>query len=93
MLRLRRLRIQVILSYRHVSNSTRTSAILETDDDTVAMIKELLESRIKPMVQEDGGDVLYRGFENGIVKLKLQVSADCCAYSACEETDSASRDF
>jgi Fe-S cluster biogenesis protein NfuA len=37
------------------------------------MIKELLESRIKPMVQEDGGDVLYRGFEDGVVKLKLQV--------------------
>jgi hypothetical protein len=49
------------------------SAILDTDDDTVAMIKELLESRIKPMVQQDGGDVLYRGFDNGIVKLKLQV--------------------
>lgn len=37
------------------------------------MIKELLEDRIKPMVQEDGGDVLYAGFEDGIVKLKLQV--------------------
>jgi hypothetical protein len=49
------------------------SAILDTDSDTVAMIKELLESRIKPMVQEDGGDVLYRGFEDGVVKLKLQV--------------------
>lgn len=32
-------------------------AILPEDSDTVAMIKELLESRIKPMVQEDGGDV------------------------------------
>lgn len=48
-------------------------AILPEDDDTIAMIKELLESRIKPMVQEDGGDVLFRGFENGVVKLKLQV--------------------
>lgn len=44
------------------------------DDDTVAMIKELLESRIKPMVQEDGGDVIYKGFIDGVVHLKLQVN-------------------
>lgn len=37
------------------------------------MIKELLECRIKPMVQEDGGDVIYRGFRNGVVHLKMQV--------------------
>lgn len=48
-------------------------AILPEDSDTVAMIKELLESRIKPMVQEDGGDVIYMGFDDGVVKLKLQV--------------------
>lgn len=43
------------------------------DDEVVATIKELLETRIKPMVQEDGGDVLYAGFEDGIVKLLLKV--------------------
>lgn len=47
--------------------------VLPEDDDTVAMIKELIEFRIKPMVQEDGGDVLYKGFHDGIVYLKLQV--------------------
>jgi hypothetical protein len=49
-------------------------AILPDDDEVVAMIKELLESRVKPMVQEDGGDVLYAGFEDGVVKLRLQAS-------------------
>lgn len=34
--------------------------ILEGDDEVVAMIKELLESRIRPAVQEDGGDIFYR---------------------------------
>ena len=29
------------------------------DDETVAMIKELLDTRIRPTVQEDGGDILY----------------------------------
>jgi Fe-S cluster biogenesis protein NfuA len=49
-------------------------AILPDDDEVVAMIKELLESRVKPMVQEDGGDVLYAGFEDGVVKLRLQAT-------------------
>ncbi|KAF8787337.1 NFU1 iron-sulfur cluster scaffold like protein [Argiope bruennichi] len=33
------------------------------DDETVQMIKELLETRIRPVVQEDGGDIIYMGFE------------------------------
>jgi hypothetical protein len=33
--------------------------IIEEDDETVAMIKELLETRIRPTVQEDGGDVMF----------------------------------
>ncbi|XP_026851776.2 NFU1 iron-sulfur cluster scaffold homolog, mitochondrial isoform X1 [Electrophorus electricus] len=50
----------------------------EDDDEVVAIIKELLDTRIRPTVQEDGGDVLYRGFEDGIVKLKLQGSCTSC---------------
>ena len=34
--------------------------ILDTDSDIVAMIKELLETRIRPAVQEDGGDITYK---------------------------------
>ncbi|XP_035643343.1 NFU1 iron-sulfur cluster scaffold homolog, mitochondrial-like [Oncorhynchus keta] len=45
------------------------------------MIKELLDTRIRPTVQEDGGDVLYCGFEDGIVKLKLQGSCTSCPSS------------
>ena len=47
--------------------------VSEEDSETVAMIKELLDTRIRPTVQEDGGDIVYKGFENGVVKLKLQV--------------------
>ena len=36
------------------------------------MIKELLDTRIRPSVQEDGGDIAYRGFEEGEVLLQLQ---------------------
>jgi len=47
--------------------------IYDDDDDTVAMIKELLDTRIRPTVQEDGGDIVYMGFDDGVVKLKMQV--------------------
>ncbi|XP_019716415.1 NFU1 iron-sulfur cluster scaffold homolog, mitochondrial [Hippocampus comes] len=53
----------------------------DDDDEVVAMIKELLDTRIRPTVQEDGGDVVYRGFEDGVVKLKLQGSCTSCPSS------------
>lgn len=45
------------------------------------MIKELLDSRIRPTVQEDGGDIIFMGYEDGIVKLKLQGSCSSCPSS------------
>ncbi|XP_076022662.1 NFU1 iron-sulfur cluster scaffold homolog, mitochondrial isoform X1 [Genypterus blacodes] len=53
----------------------------EDDDDIVLMIKELLDTRIRPTVQEDGGDVVFRGFEEGTVKLKLVGSCTGCPSS------------
>lgn len=38
------------------------------------MIKELLDSRIRPTVQEDGGDITFISFKDGIVQLKMQVN-------------------
>ncbi|KAJ3604221.1 hypothetical protein NHX12_028962 [Muraenolepis orangiensis] len=53
----------------------------DDDDEVVSMIKELLDTRIRPTIQEDGGDVVYRGFEDGIVKLQLQGSCTSCPSS------------
>ncbi len=39
----------------------------ENDSEVVGMIKELLETRIRPAIQEDGGDIEFRGFEDGYV--------------------------
>ncbi|KAE9465400.1 hypothetical protein C3L33_02694, partial [Rhododendron williamsianum] len=39
------------------------SLYIQDDSETVAMIKELLETRIRPAVQDDGGDIEYRGFD------------------------------
>ncbi|XP_054730868.1 NFU1 iron-sulfur cluster scaffold homolog, mitochondrial-like [Anastrepha obliqua] len=55
--------------------------IEDDDDDVVMMIKELLDSRIRPTVQEDGGDIIYMGFEDGVVKLKMQGSCSSCPSS------------
>ncbi|KAL4260972.1 NifU family protein [Pleurotus pulmonarius] len=54
--------------------------ILDTDSETVAMIKELLETRVRPAIMEDGGDIEYRGFneESGVVSVKLKGSCRGC---------------
>ncbi|CAF1173032.1 unnamed protein product [Adineta steineri] len=51
------------------------------DDDTTAMIKELLDTRIRPTVQEDGGDITFVAFVDGVVKLKLQGACTSCPSS------------
>lgn len=50
----------------------------EDDDEVVGMIKELLETRIRPAIQEDGGDIEFRGFEHGYVNLKLRGACRTC---------------
>jgi len=67
------------------SGETRSSTtILPTDSEVVAMIKELIETRIRPAVQEDGGDIDYRSFDEttGIVKVQMQGACKGCASSA-----------
>uniref|UniRef100_A0A1D2AA69 Scaffold protein Nfu/NifU N-terminal domain-containing protein n=2 Tax=Auxenochlorella protothecoides TaxID=3075 RepID=A0A1D2AA69_AUXPR len=60
------------------------NVINDDDDEVVAMIKELLETRIRPAVQEDGGDVSYKGFDpdSGIVTLKMLGACSGCPSSA-----------
>ncbi|KAG6854080.1 hypothetical protein C0991_010827 [Blastosporella zonata] len=58
--------------------------ILDTDSETVAMIKELLETRVRPAIMEDGGDIEYRGFDedgDGLVRVKLKGSCRGCSSS------------
>ena len=50
----------------------------EDDSEVVGMIKELLETRIRPAIQEDGGDIEFRGFEGGQVMLKLRGACRTC---------------
>lgn len=59
------------------------TAAADDDDEVVAMIKELIDTRIRPAIQEDGGDLQYRGFtDEGVVLLKLQGACRSCDSSA-----------
>lgn len=49
--------------------------------DIVAQISELLETRIRPAVAGDGGDIAYRGFQEGVVYLTLQGACSGCPSS------------
>jgi Fe-S cluster biogenesis protein NfuA len=51
------------------------------DDDVVAQIKELLDTRVRPAVAQDGGDIIFRGFEHGVVYLHMQGSCSGCPSS------------
>ncbi|KAF8242006.1 HIRA-interacting protein 5, partial [Wilcoxina mikolae CBS 423.85] len=49
----------------------------EGDSEVVAMIKELLDTRIRPAIQEDGGDIEFRGFDEGKGEVKLKLRGAC----------------
>lgn len=58
------------------------TAPAEGDSEAVAMVKELLETRIRPAVQDDGGDLTFLGLHHGVVFLQMQGSCSGCPSSA-----------
>lgn len=52
------------------------------DADIVAQIKDLIETRVRPAVARDGGDIIYRGFQRGTVYLAMQGACSGCPSSA-----------
>jgi Fe-S cluster biogenesis protein NfuA len=51
------------------------------DTEIVAQIKELIDTRVRPAVAQDGGDIIFRRFENGVVYLHMQGSCSGCPSS------------
>jgi len=51
------------------------------DDELVSQIKELLDTRVRPAVAQDGGDIVFRGFERGVVYLHMQGACAGCPSS------------
>jgi Fe-S cluster biogenesis protein NfuA len=53
----------------------------KADEEIVVTIKELLETRVRPAVAQDGGDITFRGFENGTVFLNMKGACAGCPSS------------
>ena len=53
----------------------------EDDSDIVKQIKELLDTRVRPAVAMDGGDIIYNDFADGVVYLKMQGACSGCPSS------------
>ncbi|MBC6405841.1 MAG: NifU family protein [Rhodospirillales bacterium] len=53
----------------------------EEDSEVVAQIKDLLETRVRPAVAQDGGDIVFHGFDRGIVYLQMQGACAGCPSS------------
>ena len=52
------------------------------DADVVAQIRELIETRVRPAVANDGGDIVYRGFREGVVYLSMHGACSGCPSSS-----------
>src|ERR1700741_507615 len=53
----------------------------EKDADTVATIKDLIETRVRPAVAGDGGDITFRGYKEGVVYLNMKGACSGCPSS------------
>ncbi len=52
------------------------------DQEIVAQIKELIDTRVRPAVAGDGGDIVFRGYRDGIVRLHMQGACSGCPSSS-----------
>ena len=66
---------QPILTYNNIDKKTNIK------DETVNKILEVLDTKIRPAVARDGGDIKFKSFENGVVKVELQGSCSGCPSS------------
>lgn len=53
----------------------------EADAGTVAMIKEILDERVRPAVANDGGDIVFRSYRDGVVHLSMRGACSGCPSS------------
>ncbi len=63
------------------ANDAQDEFFAPADAETVATIKELLDTRVRPAVAGDGGDITFRGFRDGIVYLAMRGACSGCPSS------------
>ena len=64
-----------------LKNKKKIANNLDNNDETVNKIIEVLDTKIRPAVARDGGDIKFKSFENGVVKVELQGSCSGCPSS------------
>jgi Fe-S cluster biogenesis protein NfuA len=63
------------------ANDASEGSFDPADAETVATIKDLLETRVRPAVAQDGGDITFAGFRDGVVYLKMRGACSGCPSS------------
>jgi Fe-S cluster biogenesis protein NfuA len=69
------------VSGKPVIEGRAASDDVANDSPVVVQIRELIETRVRPAVAQDGGDIVFRGFEDGVVLLEMQGSCSGCPSS------------
>ena len=64
-----------------LKENTKSNIKKEENDETVKKIIDVLDTKIRPAVARDGGDIKFKSFENGVVKVELQGSCSGCPSS------------
>ena len=71
-----------VMAENETSDSTQEATEpSDDDDDVVRQIKELLDTRVRPAVAMDGGDIVFHNFEDGIVYLSMRGACAGCPSS------------
>ena len=71
----------VLLDDSHAQAQSTEEFFDEADGEIVATIKELLETRVRPAVAQDGGDITFHGFKDGTVCLNMRGACAGCPSS------------
>ena len=64
------------------SGDTVAEDVAPEDQDVVDQIKDLLDTRVRPAVAGDGGDIVFRGYRDGVVRLHMQGACSGCPSSS-----------
>ena len=64
-----------------LKNKQKTAINADNNDETINKIIEVLDTKIRPAVARDGGDIKFKSFEGGVVKVELQGSCSGCPSS------------
>ena len=71
-----------VMTDEHLATApARASSINDDDDDVVRQIKEILDTRIRPAVAADGGDIEFDSFDGGVVYLRMRGACAGCPSS------------